>query len=456
MKVRAVNGDLGALAALCFQRGNLAQADLLCRAAIAEDGDSSELHFMLGQIGERAGLLDGARRHYAHAKDDPAFAARASERISDLAEIARTRDARTGESYLLIKAWGQGFWSDVTQVLGHLLVAEITGRTPVVHWGRNSRYSDHPEADAFRSFFDPVSALSLDDLLGRGYSYFPPKWHDGNLADEQLDLWQGPHSRFWSLSAAARPEDVVVADFAMPVFQVVPWLPDAHPLSGRSVDEVYRALIDNYLRPRRAVAEEISNFVSARIRPAGPLLAVHVRETDKGAEAGPMDQFRRFYHARAVQFLREFPEGSLFLMTDSADIAAEFSARYGSRVLAQECRRSRDGAALHFSDLPNRHRLGVEIMTDTYAAAACDAFIGFGSSNVGAMVDYLKIWPVGSCLLLTGNGLARPNLVLHDEEGLLKDKRIALFLEVSVPPDLAALADRIDAGGSARGRSPAS
>jgi len=44
------------------------------------------------------------------------------------------------EKFLLIKAWGYGFWSDVSHVLGQLLVAELTGRTPIVHWGQNSLF----------------------------------------------------------------------------------------------------------------------------------------------------------------------------------------------------------------------------------------------------------------------------------------------------------------------------
>src|SRR5580765_3885445 len=39
------------------------------------------------------------------------------------------------ERFLLIKSWGKGFWSDVDHVLGALLAAEMTRRTPIVHSG---------------------------------------------------------------------------------------------------------------------------------------------------------------------------------------------------------------------------------------------------------------------------------------------------------------------------------
>lgn len=47
---------------------------------------------------------------------------------------------QTDNRYLLIKSWGFGFYSDVIAVLGSLLLAEITHRTPVVHWGKNSLF----------------------------------------------------------------------------------------------------------------------------------------------------------------------------------------------------------------------------------------------------------------------------------------------------------------------------
>jgi hypothetical protein len=35
--------------------------------------------------------------------------------------------------YLLIKAWGFGFWADLDHVLGALLLADLTRRVPVVY-----------------------------------------------------------------------------------------------------------------------------------------------------------------------------------------------------------------------------------------------------------------------------------------------------------------------------------
>ncbi|MCR2600326.1 hypothetical protein NSP09_24715, partial [Salmonella enterica] len=62
--------------------------------------------------------------------------------------------ATAANRYLVIKSWGFGFWSDVSQVLGSLLLAEITGRTPVTHWGRNSLFNDGSNRDSFALYFE--------------------------------------------------------------------------------------------------------------------------------------------------------------------------------------------------------------------------------------------------------------------------------------------------------------
>jgi hypothetical protein len=67
--------------------------------------------------------------------------------------------------FLLIKAWGCGFWSDVSHVAGQLLIAELTDRIPVIFWGTGSLYaSENPLVkDAFIMYFLPVSNYSVYD-----------------------------------------------------------------------------------------------------------------------------------------------------------------------------------------------------------------------------------------------------------------------------------------------------
>jgi hypothetical protein len=70
-----------------------------------------------------------------------------------------------GERYLLIKGWGFGFWADMAHVTGSLLLAEITGRIPLVYWGPESLFGDSRSTTPSPSTFEPVSSLSLEQLV---------------------------------------------------------------------------------------------------------------------------------------------------------------------------------------------------------------------------------------------------------------------------------------------------
>ena len=73
--------------------------------------------------------------------------------------------ARNEPRFLLIKARGYGFWSDVSHVLGALLLAVMTGRIPVTYWGYNSRFTEGSGRDAFELYFKPVSEFAIETYL---------------------------------------------------------------------------------------------------------------------------------------------------------------------------------------------------------------------------------------------------------------------------------------------------
>ncbi|MEL6765172.1 MAG: tetratricopeptide repeat protein, partial [Cyanobacteria bacterium J06607_6] len=95
-------------------------------------------------------------------------------------EIAQHLNQLENPKFILIRAWGHGFWSDVDHVLGQLFLAEITGRIPVVYWGANSRYRDADE-NAFENYFEPVSSYKIDHLIGQTYTFYPDHWTEETL-----------------------------------------------------------------------------------------------------------------------------------------------------------------------------------------------------------------------------------------------------------------------------------
>ena len=244
-----------------FHRGNLAAAEVICRNILDVNPADAEMLHLIGIIADRVGMHDHAARYFLcalsanpnHAARDSLNALRANALLADARPQRRSWDPK----YLVIKSWGFGFWSDISQVLGALLLAEVTGRIPVVHWGRNSLFGDGSTANAFHNYFEPVSNVALENIVCLpGASVFPPKWSQNNLFEEDVNKWQGSYSRVAALYLLARPETVAVCDFFIGVIDVIPWLATDHPLHEKPLVDVYRYLIKKYLRPRQVVVEE--------------------------------------------------------------------------------------------------------------------------------------------------------------------------------------------------------
>lgn len=334
--------------------------------------------------------------HIARAMGERAWAAEFSKRAGEnIADIPPTSSA-PGEKYLLIKAWGNGFCSDIDHTLGHLLLAEMTGRVPVIHWGRNSLFGLDPEKDAFAHFFEPVSGLVIDDLIDKGHDFFPPKWTDANLRSENVNKIDGMWSRLPPLVYMNRPERVAVGDVYAGVINLAPWIRPGHPMHGKSTAEVYRYLIEKYLRVRPEIQKEIDDFARANFEGRGPITAAHIRGSDKHREDPQLEQKNAVYPKEIARMSAAewFPR--VFLLTDSVSVREDFARRYGQGLITTDCIRSDTNVGVHLQKHEDRKRIGVEVLRDAWLAARCDRFIGLGSSNVTCLVYHLKDWPTES------------------------------------------------------------
>ncbi|MFN0131141.1 MAG: hypothetical protein ACKVW3_01195 [Phycisphaerales bacterium] len=308
----------------------------------------------------------------------------------DSARLERAADGRT--RYLLIKAWGNGFWSDADQVVGGLLLAEMTRRVPVVHWGENSRFRDGP-GDAFGLYFEPLSGESLDDLRGKGLTFWPPKWNEGNLHLDEINKLGGEWSRLPGMAYFSRDEDVAVLDYHSGVPVLLPHVPAWHPLHGAALDRAFRVLLAR-LRPRPEIVREADTFAAANFGAgwtATPLIAVHARGSDKFVEDPQLDA-KIAVLPKIIDAMAQYRPGArVFLLTDSSPIAEDFARRYGPRLVTTAALRTDAKRGLHYQDLPRR-RLATEVIVDALLAARCNAFVGLGSSNVACAIIHLKQW----------------------------------------------------------------
>lgn len=316
--------------------------------------------------------------------------------------------------YLLIRAWGCGFWSDVDHLLGQLLLAEITGRTPVVHWGENSLYGGTRSEDAWRYFFESISDVKAVDLPWANALVYPPKWNADNATGPDLNQWEGEFSRQSAVLFLCRCETIVVSDFHTQVRQLAAWVPASHPLSGRDPDAIYRYLIAKYLHPRPDLLAEVDRFISERF--AGrPYVAVHLRGLDKGSECHDLAAENAALLARVGALRKQQPGLGIFVLTDDLALLAEARRQFGDQVVVSDCTRSNGTQGVHFqSAKDDQRRLGVEVLQDALIASRAAAFVGLGSSNVGAMIAYLGNWQPGA-FSLQGRSLHQQfNLMLNN------------------------------------------
>ncbi|MGE5496097.1 MAG: hypothetical protein ACM3S4_12445 [Burkholderiales bacterium] len=341
-----------------------------------------------------------------------------------------------GDRFLLIKASSSELWENVHHAVVMLLAAELTGRTPVIFWGTNCLFDGKLYNDAFSMYFEPVSQYTIYEVMRRDYSYYPPIWKHDNLMSDDPDKESNIYRNIGDLLAS--DANVVVSDTNISVKQLIPWIGKDHELYGMTPLMMYRRLMDRYIRPKSDIAAAVKSFRDKYINGSQPVLAVHmpgdlplgiypqisaftklnmsyhsnmhitrndVFEVDETIDqhqtvrlmdaAIPQDPYKA-YHPEIRKTLGRFAIKKMLLITDREDVIDEFKEEYGSMVFCSDCERIAAGDACRSGGLEtflSMRSKGVETLVDTYAAAACDFFIGYGSSELSHAVIRLRDWP---------------------------------------------------------------
>lgn len=389
-----------------FLRGNLQKAELLCRRTLMESEQHPAAWLLLARMAELVGDGPLGRQYLQRAREvSPGMEA---HEVPPVPVVT----AKPHPRYLLIKAWGFGFWSDMDHVYGSLLLAELTGRIPMVHWGRNSLFRDADTDNAFESFFEPVSGLGWSEVQAPGLSCFPLKWHAGNLREPETGKWAGEGSRLTGPYLLHRTENVVVSDYHIKINDLMPWIPPQHPLHGLERAALYRHLHEKYLRLKPHLKARVDDIWQSRMADRH-WLAVHVRGTDKVFEIHNLDAVNQAYERRIAQILQVNPALNLFLMTDSHDVLTQYRQRWGDRILSMECQRGSGTTGVHLEGHPGT-LMGEQVIVDAWLASRCDYFLGNGGSNVSSAIRHLKHWSPGTFFLIGQDFLGSIDLSLHE------------------------------------------
>jgi hypothetical protein len=328
------------------------------------------------------------------------------------------KDLQKGFKFLLIKSWGAGFWSEIDNLLGNLMLAEITQRIPVVDWGNNCLFSDQADENAFNLFFEPINCYSKHDLIEDTYSYFPPKWNRSNLDDNDNNKMEGVNSRMAWIYYLNRTENVVISDFFVSVNDCNKWLDSETIMLTKGINSAYRSIFYRHLKIKPEILFEVDSFWNMKMK-GQHILAVHVRGSDKVCEDANLPLLNLLYHKEVEAYLCRFPQAQIFLLTDTEQIANEYAEVYGDRLICAPCARTSTQQGVHFQKLSaSPCQLGNEVIRDVFLAIRCHSFIGNGLSNVSCAIGFLKDWPVDSCRLLGPNVGLMSRLTYYNEHTL--------------------------------------
>ena len=336
-----------------------------------------------------------ARQHIREAGPDPeALALRA--RIEAALDLTGWRDRPAPPDigkHLLIPACGAGFWADMAHVLAGMLLAEITGRAPIVHWGATCRFRgpNLGDADAFAQFFDPIAPTDLAVLEGEA-DRWPQAW--------PLDAPRGltpPAQGCDPLTLLARRERVLIAPKYLPLPDLIDWVPRGHRLFGLNATEVFRLLITERLRVKDAILAEAAATLADPLG-GGPFFSAHLRGTDKKNEVPNNDALITAYLLWTDRMFAQ-ADHPLFLATDDQRFADVFRDRYGPRVVLTGATRRSDGIGVHADPGDAGYRLGAELLVDCLVAAEGVRFAGNGLSGPSCAIALMRRQPPASCTL---------------------------------------------------------
>lgn len=381
-----------------LKRGNIPLAEIYIRMALSNEPNNPYALNFLGWISSALNLYEFAILYFEKALEQDNKWELPRENIEKIKAYLKSKSinntnqtVNNKSKYLLIKAWGYGFFSDVNHILGQLLIAEMTERIPIVYWGKNSLFGDGSEFNAFDHYFENFSKLSIEDILKNTFSYWPPKWNNDNLKFKEVNKWRGPYSRIAGQYLLNRSEDVVISDFYTGIIDLKPWIPSNHPLFKLSIHEIYYDLVNRYLRPKNLINERVNEFLKNKLINSS-FIAVHVRGSDKTDELIDLEAMNKQYEDIINKKIKINPELKIFLMTDDTRILEKYKKLYGDKIVVTESQRSSDNIGVHYKNSSKPLELGYEVMTDIYIAAKAKIFIGNGLSNASQIVRYLKKW----------------------------------------------------------------
>ena len=317
------------------------------------------------------------------------------------------------KKYLIIKAWGYGFWSDVHHVINNLFLAELLGAKACIIWGDNSLYKDDNNIDSFSSFFNIDQFTNIKNI-NLQLPMYPPKWNFDNIFKNNINKWTGEYSRIASQYFFSKTEEILVSDFYTPLIHIIPWISNESKYFGLNDNQIYQILFQKYLIPNNHISKKVDEFYFDNMK-NNNWIGVHARGTDKINESAELNKINEDYFLLIDEIIKINPKIKLLLITDSNQLLKTYHDRYKNILLTTNAVRSDNQFGVHNNNY-NKDTLAIgnEILIDSLLATRCNYFIGNMESNVSLAISSLKNWENGLLFLLGHKNIRGENSYLFD------------------------------------------
>jgi len=284
-------------------------------------------------------------------------------------EQEHTDRSTAAPSVLLIKAKG-GFGNRILSACTGLVLAETTGRTPVIDW-RDGEYLPVGEDAYPQLFHDPVGVSPA--AFDARSDVYPTVWKQ-RLAQHPTriisDLFPNDHSnpfiyRRLSIDLARPATSAPIAVF----WSYLPKMARVRrrarrvgQFAGLDSSEMMRWAIDRHFQPKERVRRTVDELFRDRQR---PVIGVHIRYTDRKVSLD-----RIFHEVAALR--REMPMASIFLATDNGAVQQRFRERFDDVFVIEKVLGDDENSLHEHVTLDDPLTEAENALIDMWALASCD------------------------------------------------------------------------------------
>lgn len=302
---------------------------------------------------------------------------------------------------IVILPYTTGMSFQLIHVIGGLLYAELTNRIPIVIWNKRCIYYDSEDSgentstyNLFEHYFQPVSDLSVEEIVSMDASYFPSKWGNSSLLnDSDFTIRQTEDSTLFPFKDREFDDfDILVFDQPCNIKRdLMPHISQEIHLSRLEEYEILYYFYNKYIKLSKHLEEKVNSFYQAQMQGRN-ILGVHIRKTDKSTTRRSTGQIipseKRYIKLINSYLGNSSPATKVFLASDSTKIISKFTEIYGDKIIFTDSIRSSNQLPVHLA--PNNNKLkGEEILIDMYLLSKCNYFIGTPSSGVSKVVNFM-------------------------------------------------------------------